>query len=101
MSKNNKAQSKSRRSGNSQSGVKRKRGKESNSQNSTRKIRAREEGKNANAQQSKVFTEEAKDNLRIYTKLHTIYEEEGITQKTHQFLTRITKRKVSVHAFHL
>jgi predicted N-acyltransferase len=64
------------------------------SQNSSKKRKIKEERKNANFENVKIFTEEAKENLRLYNKMHTIYEEEGVTQKTHQFLTRITQSKV-------
>jgi len=42
----------------------------------------------------KVFTEEALANLKIYNELKTIYEGEGVNQQTHQFLNRISQRKI-------
>jgi len=55
---------------------------------------ARNRKSNGGGKKSKAFTEEAKDHLKVYNRLHSIYEEEGVTYKTHQFLTRITKAKV-------
>lgn len=46
------------------------------------------------AQNPKVFTEEALSNLKIYNELKTEYEEEGVNQQTHQFLNRISQRKI-------
>ena len=43
----------------------------------------------------RVFTEEALANLKIYNELKTVYEEEGVNQQTHQFLNRISQRKIS------
>lgn len=59
----------------------------------TRDQRKRKEN-NVNAK-NQSFTEEARVNLKLYTQLKAIYEEEGVTHKTHQFLTRITKKKVN------
>ena len=53
----------------------------------------KEEKKNASVK-NQSFTEEARTDLKLYTQLKAIYEEEGVTQKTHQFLTRIAKKKV-------
>lgn len=75
-------------------GVRRKRPKNTSSQLSNKRMKIKEEKKKGALQNSKAFTEEAKNNLKTYTKLKTIYEEEGMTQKTHQFLTRITRAKV-------
>ena len=75
----------------------------SSSQTSNKRLK-KEEWKNGNPRSNKAFTEEAKSSLKTYTRLKTIYEEEGINQKTHQFLTRITKQKVfelpSISAFY-
>jgi hypothetical protein len=46
------------------------------------------------AQNPKVFTEEALSNLKIYNELKTEYEDEGVNQQTHQFLNRISQRKI-------
>lgn len=46
------------------------------------------------AQNPKVFTEEALANLKIYNELKTAYEEEGVNQQTHQFLHRISQKKI-------
>jgi hypothetical protein len=51
-----------------------------------------EEGK---IEGSKLFTEEALANLKIYNELKTIYEQEGVNQITHQFLKRISHKKIS------
>lgn len=59
----------------------------------TRDQRRRREN-NVNAK-NQSFTEEARENLKLYTQLKATYEEEGVTHKTHQFLTRITKKKVN------
>lgn len=48
-----------------------------------------------NGNNPKVFTEEALANLKIYNELKTVYEDEGVTQQTHQFLNRISQRKIS------
>lgn len=50
-----------------------------------------EEGK---IESSKLFTEEALANLKVYNELKTVYEEEGVNQITHQFLNRISKKKI-------
>ncbi|CAI2364872.1 unnamed protein product [Moneuplotes crassus] len=41
-----------------------------------------------------IFTEEALGNLKIYNELKTQYEEEGVNQQTHQFLSRISRKKI-------
>lgn len=51
-----------------------------------------EEAKELNPQ---VFNEEALANLRIYNELKTVYEEEGINQTAHQFLKRISHKKIA------
>jgi hypothetical protein len=45
-------------------------------------------------QNPKVFTEEALSNLKVYNELKTEYEEEGVNQRTHQFLKRISHVKI-------
>lgn len=49
---------------------------------------------NARLENSKVFTEEALANLKIYNELKTVYEDEGVNQQTHQFLNRISQKKI-------
>ena len=78
---------------NSYAGRKRKSRYENGSQ-LTNKRAKRKETKSDLKYKNKSFTEEAKEMLKLYIKLKSIYEEEGMTQKTHQFLTRITKKKV-------
>lgn len=60
-----------------------------NSENDTPSKRQKN-GENPLIQNPKVFTEEALANLKIYNELKTEYEEEGVNQKTHQFLSRIS-----------
>jgi hypothetical protein len=74
------------------SGHKRKRS--MNSENDTPSKRQRN-GENHMYQNPKVFTEEALANLKIYNELKTEYEEEGVNQKTHQFLSRISHGKIN------
>lgn len=46
------------------------------------------------AKNPKVFTDEALANLKVYNELKTIYEEEGVNQQAHQFLNRISQKKI-------
>lgn len=47
-----------------------------------------------NVPNQNIFTEEALANLKIYNELKTQYEEEGVNQQTHQFLSRISRKKI-------
>ena len=80
---------------NSNTARKRKSKNETSSQQSNKRAKRKDDNKNMKFK-NKSFTEEAKKMLELYIKLKTIYEDEGMTQKTHQFLTRITQKKVSV-----
>ena len=75
-------------------GKKRRSKKDNNSQQSNKRMKRIEESKEFKFK-NKSFTEEAKEMLKLYIKLKSIYEDEGMTQKTHQFLTRITQKKVN------
>jgi hypothetical protein len=46
------------------------------------------------AQNPKVFTDEALANLKVYNEHKTVYEEEGVNQQAHQFLNRISQKKI-------
>ncbi|CAI2385509.1 unnamed protein product [Moneuplotes crassus] len=74
-------------------GRKRKMNNEDGSQQNRKRVKKAEENKEMKII-SKAFTEEAKENLKTYVRLKTIYEDEGMTQRTHQFLIRITKKKL-------
>lgn len=91
MSKAIKNPQRVKRAANGHAGAKRRPSREEDSQGNHKRAKGSEEHKQG---QSKVFTEEAKDNLSRYTRMKTIYEDEGVTQRTHQFLTKITSTKV-------
>lgn len=91
MSKAIKNPQRARRTTNGHAGAKRKSIRAEDNQASHKRARGSEERKQG---QSRAFTEEAKDSLSRYTRMKTIYEEEGVTQRTHQFLTKITSAKV-------
>jgi hypothetical protein len=76
-------------------GLKRKRSTPNKKDSSHKRVKIDEEVK---IEGSKLFTDEALSNLKIYNELKTEYEEEGVNQLTHQFLSRISKKKIRENA---
>jgi hypothetical protein len=74
------------------SAMKRKASSRNDSNSGTKRQKTNEESK---IESSKLFSEEALANLKIYNELKTEYEEEGVNQITHQFLNRISHKKLS------
>ena len=73
------------------SGQKRNRADSISIDSTSKRVKFEEENK---VEGSRLFTEEALSNLKIYNELKTIYEEECVNQITHQFLNRISQQKM-------
>lgn len=73
------------------SGIKRKRSDSGSADSISKRVKFDEDNK---MEGSRLFTEEALSNLKIYNELKTIYEDEWVNQITHQFLSRISQQKI-------
>lgn len=77
--------------GKGSSSLKRKRSLPNEKGSPNKRQKTDEEG---NVEGSRLFTEEALANLKIYNELKTEYEDEGVNQTIHQFLNRISQKKI-------